>query len=259
VLALTLAFGASAAVDVSAHRRDEYLQAARLAIDPARVEVFLDLTPGIALADAILADIDRNRDGSLSAEEQQSYARVVMGALQVEIDGRPLHAQLDASSFPDVEAVRRGEGTIRLHSIAPLPPLPVGAHHLTLRNGHHRDGSVYLANALVPESDRVAVTAQRRDGDQRELIIDYVLHAPPAPMMTTTMVVVLVGGLAGVLLLFVSARRIKDRRMMWVYRRHPHEARRRVRRRPVAGPAPRDAAWRDAVVGVRRADHGQLH
>jgi hypothetical protein len=28
-------------------------------------------------------------------------------------------------------------------------------------------------------SDRVAVTAQRRDGDQTELIIDYVLRAAP--------------------------------------------------------------------------------
>ena len=53
--------------EVSAHRRDEYLQAARLAIDPGRVQLELDLTPGIALADAIIADIDRNRDGSLSA------------------------------------------------------------------------------------------------------------------------------------------------------------------------------------------------
>ena len=53
--------------EVSAHRADEYLQAARLAIDPARVQIELDLTPGIALAEAIIADIDRNRDGSLSA------------------------------------------------------------------------------------------------------------------------------------------------------------------------------------------------
>ena len=39
---------------------------------------------------------------------------------------------------------------------------------------------MYLANALVPESDQVAVTAQRRDGDQSELTIDYVLRAAPA-------------------------------------------------------------------------------
>ena len=61
-----------------------------------------------------------------------------------------------------------------------LPPMSVGSHHLLFRNRHHPDRSVYLANALVPESDRVAVTAQRRDGDQSELTIDYVLRAAPA-------------------------------------------------------------------------------
>ena len=65
MLALTTAIVGVA--EVSAHRRDEYLQAARLAIDPGRVQLELDLTPGIALAEAIIADIDRNRDGSLSA------------------------------------------------------------------------------------------------------------------------------------------------------------------------------------------------
>jgi hypothetical protein len=69
VLALTTAIVAVA--EVSAHRRDEYLQAARLAIDPGGVQLELDLTPGIALAEAIIADIDRNRDGALSQDEQR--------------------------------------------------------------------------------------------------------------------------------------------------------------------------------------------
>ena len=76
--------------------------------------------------------------------------------------------------------MRRGEGTIRLHSTATLPRLSAGLHQLLFRNSHHPDRSVYLANALVPESDDVAVTAQRRDGDQTELTIDYVLRAAPA-------------------------------------------------------------------------------
>ena len=72
VLALTTAIVGVA--EVSAHRRDEYLQAARLAIDPGGVQLELDLTPGIALAEAIIADIDRNRDGALSQDEQRDYA-----------------------------------------------------------------------------------------------------------------------------------------------------------------------------------------
>ena len=165
---------------VSAHRTDEYLQAARVAIDPGRVQIELDLTPGIALADAILADIDRNRDGSLSAEEQRAYARLVLDAVDLEVDGTRLPVQLSDAGFPDVDAVRRGEGTIRLHAGALLPRVPAGVHHLLFRNTHHRDRSVYLATALVPSSARVAVTAQQRDRDQTELTIEYVLRAAPA-------------------------------------------------------------------------------
>ena len=75
---------------MSAHRRDEYLQAARLAIDPDRVQLELDLTPGIALAEAIIADIDRNRDGSLSQDEQRAYGSLVLSALTLEVDGTPV-------------------------------------------------------------------------------------------------------------------------------------------------------------------------
>ena len=144
------------------------------------MQLELDLTPGIALADAIISDIDRNGDGALSADEQRAYGDTVVNALTLQVDGTPLRAHLAAASFPDLEAVRRGEGTIRLQSTAALPRLSDGSHQLLYRNGHHPDGSVYLANALVPASKERAVTAQRRDGDQTELTIDYVLRAAPA-------------------------------------------------------------------------------
>jgi hypothetical protein len=169
---------------VSGHRLDEYLQAARLAIGPDRVEIELDLTPGIALAEAIVRDIDRDRNGSLSPEEQRAYGSRVLSALDLEADGRPLAVQLRASDVPDVDAMRRGEGTIRLRTAATLPRLSIGAHTLAFRNRHDSDRSVYLANALVPESDEVEVTAQRRDGDQRELNIDYLVRAAPATSAT---------------------------------------------------------------------------
>ena len=165
---------------VSAHRVDEYLQAARIAIDPDRVQFELDLTPGIALAETILADIDRNRDGSLSSEEQGAYGSLVLNALTVDIDGTPVRAELAGASFPGADEMKRGEGTVRLQLTAPLPALSSGVHHLRFRNRHHPDRSVYLANALVPASDRVSVTAQRRDANRTELTIDYTLRAAPA-------------------------------------------------------------------------------
>jgi hypothetical protein len=55
--------------------------------------------------------------------------------------------------------------------------LSPGAHRLTYRNTHRPDIGVYLANALVPRSNRVAVTGQDRDFDQRELTIAFELVA----------------------------------------------------------------------------------
>lgn len=193
---------------VSAHRTDEYLQAARLGIDPGGLQIELDLTPGIALADAILADLDRNRDGSLSLDERRAYANLVLSALTLEVDGRPVRAELTGTSFPDTGAMRRGEGTIRLQSAATFPRLPAGPHQVLFRNRHHPDRSVYLANALAPASDAVAVTGQSRDIDQTELTIAYVLRA--APTGTRPAAAWLLGALAAAAALAV--RLIRPRR-----------------------------------------------
>ena len=125
------------------------------------MQLELDLTPGIALAETIIADIDRNGDGVLSVDEQRAYGDAVVNALTLQIDGTPLRAHSPQTSFPDLEAVRRGEGTIRLQSTAALPSLSTGSHQLLYRNGHHPDSSVYLANALVPPARKLR---SRRSG-----------------------------------------------------------------------------------------------
>ena len=201
MLALTTALVGIA--EVSAHRRDEYLQAARLAIDPGSVQFELDLTPGIAAAETTIADIDRDRDGSLSQDEQRAYGSRVLSKLTLEVDGRHLPLRLGACRFPDAEAMRRGEGTIRLQSTATFPRLSIGPHQVLFRNSHHPDRSVYLANALAPASEEVAVTAQRRDRDQTELTIDYVLRAAPATSTTAW----LLGSIAAAMVLSVLLMR----------------------------------------------------
>jgi hypothetical protein len=165
-----------ATADLSAHRRDEYLQAARIAIAPGRIELQLDLTPGIAVADAIVAEIDRDGDGVFSAKETAAYVERVVSGIGLDVDGHALRAHVTSASFPAADAFKSGEGVIQLELDAALPALPAGAHHLTYHNAHRRDIGVYLANALLPDTDRVAIDAQRRDPEQRELTIDYVLR-----------------------------------------------------------------------------------
>lgn len=176
MLALAALLGAPA----SAHRRDEYLQAARLDMTLTRVTLELDLTPGIAVADSIIGDLDRDRDGRLGKLEKDAYAAQVMSAIDLELGGRVLQPQVNMVSFPELDAFRRGDGTIRIEAAADLPPLPAGDRELFFRNRFRPDVGAYLANALAPQSDRVSVLAQHRDPDQRELTIDYVVRGEPA-------------------------------------------------------------------------------
>jgi hypothetical protein len=173
VVAVSAALATTATV--SAHRLDEYLQAARIAIEDDRVEIELGLTPGVAVADAAIADLDRDHDGVLSSEEQRAYASGVTSALHLAIDDRAIEMRLAGATFPDLAAIRAGDGTIQLRLRSTVAQ-SAGSHRLSFTNGNHAGGSVYLANALVPDSNRVAVTAQNRDVDQREIAIDYTVH-----------------------------------------------------------------------------------
>ena len=165
---------AGAAAD--AHRRDEYLQAARLAVDPDRVQVELDLTPGIAVAAGVIAGIDRDANGSLDPGEIRAYSKRVLGDIRLEMDGTPLTLELIDSGFPTVKAMRRGEGVIRIKLAAAISRMDAGVHRLHYRITHRPDISVYLANALVPASNRLLITRQQRDLHQRDLLVEFTLR-----------------------------------------------------------------------------------
>ena len=189
-LASALAGAVLAGATASAHRRDELLQAARIAIDPTRVELQLDLTPGIEVADDLIADIDRDGDGVLSADEKRGYVAHVLEAVALDEDGTLLRVTPTASIFPDVQSFTRGEGTIQLRAEATLPPLSNGAHRLSYRNSLRPDISVYLSNALVPDDDRVAVHRQGRVADQHDLAIEYDLRSPSSATTLGSLLVV---------------------------------------------------------------------
>jgi len=199
LVALAAATLFATTIQIAAHRRDEILQAARIGIDPGAVQLQLDLTPGIALADAVAGDIDRDADGAFSGAEQHAYAAAVVKALDLAVDGHAAQLRLERAAFPSLDAMRRGEGTIALQVAAALSPVPAGAHRLTFRNNHHPAGAAYLANALVPESARVSVTGQLRDTEQRMLSVDYVLRPAAVAMSIST------GWIAGGLALAVAA------------------------------------------------------
>lgn len=170
---LSVAVAIGVGTGASAHRLDEYLQAARIDLRADSVAIELALTPGAELTDAIVAAIDRDDNGIASSDEERAYAREVVHTLRATLDDTPLQLDLLSFSFPTADQFRRGEGTMRLQLGASHPALSNGRHQLSFSNGYRTGQSVYLANALVPVSPRISVTRQQRTFDQRELTIDY--------------------------------------------------------------------------------------
>ena len=160
-----------------AHRLDEYLQASQISIESGRIIVEINLTPGAAVADGVIAEIDRDADGELSPSESAAYAGVVVRSLSLEVDGGQQPLVLERYRFPSPAAMRQGLGTIRLYAAA-KPSLVAGQHRLVFRNAHRSDIGAYLVNALVPSDERIAIHGQSRDFLQREYAVEFALGSP---------------------------------------------------------------------------------
>jgi len=158
------------------------------------VQVSLDLTPGIAIADSILTEIDRDHDRRLTPEETRAYTNRVLSDIQLSLDGRPLALTVVRSQYADVPALLSGEGAIQLHA-------------LVFVNRHRPDIGAYLANALAPADQFVSVVDQKRDVNQRELAITYALQTVEAPPMAWP-----VPAIAGTLVIAAAARSLQLRR-----------------------------------------------
>ncbi|AMY08207.1 hypothetical protein LuPra_01400 [Luteitalea pratensis] len=202
VVATAIAFGSA----VSAHRLDEYLQATRLDVRPEGVLAAIELTPGAAVAASIITTIDRDADGVLSRAEELTYARAVVASLEVVVDDTMVPLRLDASAFPTLAALRHGEGTIRLQARADRDIVVPGMHHLSFTNGHAPRESVYVANALMPDTAGIVIERQRHSPDQSRLSLDYSVEGASSPRTSS---VVMAGLVAAVLLVRMTRARMR--------------------------------------------------
>jgi hypothetical protein len=178
--ALVLIAVTLATASASAHRHDELLQASRIGIDEHRVQLELSLTAGIAIADGIIGEIDRDGDGVLSSQERAAYANEALSKMALTVDGRSTRISLVGASFPAIDALRTGDARIDLHAIAAVPRLRSGKHQVSFENAYRRDIGVYLMNALAPDDDRTTITLQQRDPEQRTTMIDFELASAPS-------------------------------------------------------------------------------
>jgi hypothetical protein len=184
----------------SAHRLDEYLQAARVSLSRDRVTLEVDLTPGANIASSIVPLLDRDGDRTITPLEAGAYGQEILADLVVEFDGRPVLLTLARVEAASIDEMREGVGAVRLRAAGSVDPVAAGRRRLLFRNNHHPAGSVYLANALVPDDEGIGVAAQTRDPLQREVRVDYDV----APQRSVRLLWLLRG--LAVMLLLIGAR-----------------------------------------------------
>lgn len=177
VAAVAMVLGA--ATRVYAHRLDEYLQATTIAVERDRVRAEIRLTPGVSVLPVVLADIDRDADGVVSADERRAYAERVLRDLSLTIEGEQLPLRLVASRAAPVEEMREGLGDIELEAVADVPR-GGRSRRLQLENRHQARIAAYLVNVLVPSDPDIRITAQNRNYDQSVYRLDYTDTGAPS-------------------------------------------------------------------------------
>jgi nickel/cobalt transporter (NicO) family protein len=163
--------------NVFAHRDDQYLQATIVAIEPDGVRLQINMTPGVAVAEQVIALIDR--DGAISRNEAPAYAELLKRDLTLRIDGRNLELKLTASEFVPPEELRTGSGIVQMELSATSGPLAAGPHKLTLENRHLTKISVYLINAAQPRFATVQIIRQKRNDNQSAGEIEFTFRPVP--------------------------------------------------------------------------------
>jgi hypothetical protein len=168
LLALGLLRGAAA------HRLDEYLQATL--IGPARdgTDIEVQLTPGVAILPVWMAVIDQDRDGAISAAEQQAYVNRVVRDLELRVDRKPTRLAVTSIEFPSLDAAREGLGTLRIRLHASR-----GGRELRFENRHLPQVSAYLVNCLAAPAESLVVSRQKRDEAQRSIEFEYSFGGEP--------------------------------------------------------------------------------
>ena len=152
-----------------AHRLDELFQAARVSIQADRVVVDLDLTPGIQVAPRLIAVLDTDRNGVISAAEELYFARTVIRESALSVDGTVLPLGVTGHENRLSRCLRGGAGVVQVQAqSSPHSMAPGGAHVVRYRNGFDPGLSLYAANATLPADEHIVIRGQERDQDQRE-------------------------------------------------------------------------------------------
>lgn len=159
---------ALAATGATAHPVDEVVQGAYLAFEPTAIRLELDISPGPAVAGAILRDLDANADRVVSRAEARAYGGRVLRRLRLTVNGATLAWRLDQVGVPPYVNLEGQADTIRIFAVAPRQE-QAGTRTLSFGNDYRPAASVVTTNIFPHPSGpwRYTVIDQRRSDDGR--------------------------------------------------------------------------------------------
>ncbi|MFE9686678.1 nickel/cobalt transporter [Streptomyces sp. NPDC006285] len=110
------------AAPAAAHPADEVLQQAYLTPTASRLEIQLDITPGVLVAPAFAKAVDTDEDGKFASFETDAHLRRITSALDVRVDGRALAPEVTGSTYPPYELLVAGGGAVSIEAVVDLSP-----------------------------------------------------------------------------------------------------------------------------------------
>ena len=125
-LMLALATGATA------HPHAYVDQQALLSLGPDGTEVRLVIVPSAPDGPAILAHLDGDGDGVVSAAEAGAFGAALLAETSLRVDGEPMPLILADAKVADPAAVAAGIGAIEVTAEASFELLGPGAHRVAL-------------------------------------------------------------------------------------------------------------------------------
>jgi hypothetical protein len=178
-----------------AHRLDEYLQATLVAIAPGDIRLQINLTPGVEVAERVIALVDADGDGTIVTAEADAYAAALIQDLAIQLDGQAVTAEVAEHNFPPPEELRTGAGIIQIELAITPGEFGDGPHRLEFANRHLPEISVYLFNAAQPSGGQPRILEQVRNRTQSECAVVFTFAPRVAPREPISMAALAAGAM----------------------------------------------------------------
>ncbi len=161
---------------MAAHPVDEVAQGAYITLAPGEVRIELDITPGPAVAGALLRSLDTNADRRVTDEEARAYAERVLKQSTLTLDGVAVSWTMKRVRVPPYANLEQQGDTLKIYGLAKRADR-AGVHSLTYQNRYAPAQGWCIANVfLAPDAHRrYEVSAQEHSDDGRLLTVRYTM------------------------------------------------------------------------------------